>query len=167
MRHFLLTPIKDRVAGHTYSYWMVSYPKSGPAGRNGSTGRKQRKFSSKEKAEEFLAREKKRYEARWRTEWWGDTRARNDAASALSIISKIGGGSLVAAARVYEQCRRAQEFRVADERTGGQRLELSARIRFGLEKAARRRGVSTEDLIAGVLWEFIEKESQACGEEEN
>jgi hypothetical protein len=112
-------------------------------------------------------REKKRYEARWRTEWWGDTRARNDAASALSIISKIGGGSLVAAARVYEQCRRAQEFRVADERTGGQRLELSARIRFGLEKAARRRGVSTEDLIAGVLWEFIEKESQACGEEEN
>lgn len=161
MRHFLLTPIRDQTRGHTYSYWMVSCPKDGPTGRNGSTGRKQRKFSSREKAEEFLAREKKRYEERWRTEWWADARARNDAARALRLISGTAGSSLTAAAQVYLECRSAQEFRRRAEETGEKRsLELSARLSLGLARLAARRGQSLEDLIAGVLWAFIERASQ-------
>ena len=145
---------------------MANYPATGPQGRCGSTGRKQRKFVDKEKAELFLARQKKQYEERWNWKYWSDTRVRNDVIKALSLISGIAGATLTAAARVYVECRSAQEFRRGTGEEGEKRsLELSARLGSGLGRLAARRGISIEDLVAGILWGFIEKESQACEEE--
>ena len=140
---------------------MANYPATGPQGRCGSTGRKQRKFVDKEKAELFLARQKKQYEERWNWKYWSDTRVRNDVIKALSLISGIAGATLTAAAQVYLECRSAQEFRRKADETGEKRsIELSARLSLGLGRLAARRGQRLEDLIAGILWTFIEQASQ-------
>ena len=160
MQKFLITPVKDRGK----LYWMASFPREGPKGRGGSTGRKQKKFVDREDAEIFLGRVKREYEEKWRWEYWSDTRVRNDVARALGILSKIPGASLEEAAQVYLECRCAQEFRRKADETGEKRsLELSARLSLGLARLATRRGQSLEDLIAGILWAFIERASQKEG----
>lgn len=146
---------------------MASYPSSGPVGRNGSTGRKQKKFVRREDGERFLEREKERYKERWGWEKWGDGRLREDAGRAVEILSTIAGGTLEKAARVYEECRRAQEWgqkREGTEENGV--IELSERLGLGVGRLAARRGMSKGDLVAAVLWAFIEQESQGLEQED-
>jgi len=161
MRKFLLTAVRD-ASRPGKVYWMASYPKEGPKGRAGSTGRRQKKFADKEEAELFLERQRKRYEERWRWEYWSDTRLRNDIARALGILSEIPGGSLEVAAGVYVECRSAQEWKAAKGYKGPKKveMELSGRLKQGLGNVARRRGMRIEDLVSGILWGFIEEESR-------
>ena len=54
-----------------------------------------------------------------------------------------------------------QEFRrKAGEERERRSLELSARLALGLGRLAAMRGQRLEDLIAGILWAFIERASQ-------
>ena len=161
MRRFLLTAVRD-VGRPGKIYWMASYPKEGPKGRAGSTPRKQKKFADKEEAEIFLEQQRKRYEEKWRWEYWSDTRLRNDIARAVGILSEIPGGSLEVAAGVYVECRSAQEWKAAKGYKGPKKveMELSGRLKQGLGNVARRRGMRIEDLVSGILWGFIEEESR-------
>ena len=158
MQRFLLTPVKD----HGKLYWMANYPAGGPEGRRGVTGRAQRKFSDLERAEEFLVAQKRKYEEKWRWEYWWDERLRKDIARAVGLISGIAGGSLEAAARVYLECVSAKEGRA---RRGYQEpekviLEVGGRLGLGIKNLAQRRGMSIEDLVSAILWRHVENVSR-------
>ena len=142
---------------------MASFPREGPKGRLGSSGRAQKKFVDREEAELFLMRRKKEYEERWLWEYWSDAEVRKDVARALGVISVIAGGSLEAAARVYVECVSAKEGKARGEYREPEKatFELSGRLGLGVRNLAWKRGVTIEGLVAGILWAEIEREAGA------
>jgi hypothetical protein len=147
MQRFSITPIVD-YAGRRY--FVVNYP------RRGTSGRKQKKFNSLERAEEFCSEIKREWANTGKIRLGLDSHLHCDVMRAVKLLNGVPNASLERAAYVFLQCLSAKEKRGSDmkyEVPVNRRLELSPRFFLMAHHEARARNVSVSEAVEGLLSE--------------
>ena len=147
MQRFSITPIVD-YAGRRY--FVVNYP------RRGTAGRKQKKFNSLERAEEFCSEIKREWANTGKIRLGLDSHLHCDVMRAVRLIGGVPNASLERAAYVFLQCVSSKERRGGDmkyEVPVNRRVELSARVFLLVMNEARARKVSVSEAVEGLLSE--------------
>ena len=147
MQRFSITPIVD-YAGR--KYFVVNYP------RRGTSGRKQKKFNSLERAEEFCSEIKREWLNTGKIRLGLDSHLHCDVMRAVKLLSGVPNASLERAANVFMQCRSMMEKRgsgIKYEVPVNRRLELSPRFFLMVVNEAKARNVSMNEAVEGLLSE--------------
>jgi hypothetical protein len=147
MQRFSITPIVD-CAGRRY--FVVNYP------RRGTSGRKQKKFNSLERAEEFCSEIKREWLNTGKIRLGLDSHLHYDVMRAVKLLSGVPNASLERAANVFMQCRSMMEKRGSDmkyEVPVNRRVELTPRNFLLAANEARARNVSVSEAVEGLLSE--------------
>ena len=147
MQRFIITPIVD-CAGR--KYFCVNYP------LRGTSGRKQKKFNTLERAEEFCSEIKREWANTGKIKLGLDSHLHCDIMRAVRLIAGVPNASLERAAHVFMQCRSAKEKRGSDmkyEVPVNRRVELSPRFFLLAQNEARERNVSVGQAVEGLLSE--------------
>jgi hypothetical protein len=156
MRRFHITPVrnKNRLA------WMVDYAERKPGSRRWR--RRQNLFWDLDRAEEFLERVKRETLAGGKIRLGTDPRLHADALRAARLASEAGlpSGSLTEATQLLVTCRTSQNGSGKFEEPLSRAVELNPKLFRAVVHHARQQGVSVSDLVAGVLWQFLEQESR-------
>src|SRR6516162_6691104 len=135
MQRFSITPIVD-CGGR--KYFVVNYP------RRGTSGRKQKKFNSLEKAQDFCSEIKREWANTGKIRLGLDSHLHCDVMRAVRLIGGVPNASLERAVHVSMQCRSMMEKRGSDmkyEVPVNRRVELTARVFLLVMNEARARKV--------------------------
>jgi hypothetical protein len=147
MQGFIITPTVDH-AGRRY--FVVNYP------RKGTSGRKQRKFNTLERAQEFLSEIKREWANTGKIRLGGDSHLHCDFLRAVKLLSGVPQASLERAAQVFLQCASMKEKRgkaMAYEVPVDRWIELSPRFFLMGQNEARARNITVAEAVEGLLSE--------------
>ena len=124
--------------------------------RRGTSGRKQKKFNTLDRAEEFCSEINREWANTGKIKLGLDSHLHCDIMRAVRLIAGVPNASLERAAHVFMQCRSAKEKRGSDmkyEVPVNRRLELSPRIFLMAQSEARARNVSISEAVESLLSE--------------
>jgi hypothetical protein len=147
MQRFSITPIVDYARRR---YFVVGYP------AKGTTGRKQKKFNSLERAEEFLLEVRREWANTGKIRLGLDSHLHCDVMRAVKLLNGVPNASLERAANVFMQCRSMMEKRGSDmkyEVPVSRRIELSPRFFLMVQNEAKTGNVSVSEAVEGLLSE--------------
>jgi hypothetical protein len=145
MQRFSITPILD-YAGRRY--FVVNYP------RRGTSGRRQKKFNSLERAQEFCSEIKREWANTGKIRLGLDSHLHCDVMRAVKLLNEVPNASLERAAHVFLQCVSMREKRdLKYEVPVNRRVELSPRFFLLVVNEAKARNVSMNEAVEGLLSE--------------
>ena len=159
MQRFFVTPIKQEGR----RYWVANYPgerepwspRTVPRKRKAAP-RKQKKFNSLERAQEFLAMAKREWTRRGGVELAYDREFHHDVMRASEELAGIAGGTLWKASKIFKRCASWREYRGGGfEAPLDRRVELGPRIILALDREARAHNTTLAIAAEGIIGECL------------
>jgi hypothetical protein len=119
--------------------------------------RKQKKFNSRERAEEFLKGAKMEWIRKRRVRIGWDRELYGDFLRAVEELVDVPGGTLLKAVKVYKRCVSWREYRGGKYEAPVDRLvELGPRIMLALDREAREGNTTLSEAAEGIIWGWLE-----------
>jgi hypothetical protein len=158
VRRLKLSPVRYPENRHL---WRVEIP-AGPLGRRYST------FARKSDAEKFFKAAKRELKRTKTVSFLTSPHKLFDAIEALRMLEGISGRcKLRRAAALYALCCEEHEKRTGDRAKAkpysapqSRGIEIHPGLFRGLDRLARERGVDLNDIVAGLVWKFVQEESE-------
>jgi hypothetical protein len=158
--------------------WRVDVPK-------GPVGRVRANFRTKEKAELFLKACKKELKRTKKVSFLTSSHRLFDAIEASRLLEAVGGpwqNKLRRAAALYALCCEEEQARTGEMTRSGtpekshdgraakrpkpysppqsRGIEIHPGLFKALDRIAREKGVDLNDIVAGLVWKFVQEESE-------
>jgi hypothetical protein len=119
--------------------------------------RKQKKFNSLERAQEFLAVAKREWASKGGVRLGYDREFHHDVMRASEELAGIAGGTLWKASKIFKKCTSWREYRGGGfEAPLDRRVELGPRIILALDREARAHNTTLAIAAEGIIGEWLE-----------
>jgi hypothetical protein len=148
MQCFSVTNVTDR----RWHYFVANYPVKRAAWSRKACGRGQKKFTTREAAEAFLAEVRREWEHRGKVELGLDAALHYDVMRGRKLIEGIPWASLEKGALLLRMCVSARELRgTGYEAPLERKVELSPRTFLAVENEAKRCGIKVNEALEGLI----------------
>jgi hypothetical protein len=156
MQCFSVTQVTDR----KWQYYVANYPAKRKPWSRKAGGRAQKKFTTRQAAEEFLAEVRREWEHRGKVELGLDSALHYDVMRAKKVIADIPRATLEKGALLLRMCVSAKELRgTGYEAPEDRRVEMSPRMYLACHNEAKRRGINVSEAIEGMIGGWLLSEA--------
>jgi hypothetical protein len=157
MQCFSVTHVTDR----RWQYYVANYPAKRKPWSRKAEGRAQKKFTTREAAEAFLAEARREWEHRGKVELGLDSALHYDVMRAKKVIADIPSATLEKGAMLLRMCRSARELRgTGFEAPAARVVELSPRTYLACQNEAKRHGISVSEALEGLICGWLLSEAR-------